>query len=577
MKLERQQKTSQRLRQSLKGAGISIIILILFFPITLQQVLVTFDGLAQSGLSLKIEGGKEEGGTTNTPNLEKGKGRRTTNSSNTNGSSSANRVGYPDVTVAGNVYISSGTIVSNEGSWFINAAATTENNGTLYLKGDFMNDGTFVGGTGKTVFWGSDAAIIGGSIASTIYNVDVNNTGGVTLQNDVSISNNLNLINGAVNLNSRRLTITNPATTGISYSSGYLISENTANTSKVQWNIGTTGGDHVIPFGTTGGTLIPLTLTVTSGNIGNITASTFPTNSFNLPYPITPDSVGHLRNISGADNFPNTVKRFWQLDKSGIDGIITAVFTYANAEVPQNGEASLRAQRYAIINSGWDVAVPGQSSSAAANTVTAPGISTFGPYTLALSTNPLPVSLIRFDAIMNSVGFVDLDWATASELNNDYFTIERSLDFNNIESIERIPGQGTTHEMHTYHTQDKSPLSGISYYRLRQTDYDGTTTFSNWKSVNNTQEAKDALVIQKVFPNPFTDEFNVTYEVPVEGDIQFELINSTGQLIFTDRNHAYQGTNMYTFKNDIQLNLGTYYLKITYNEEVSTVKLIKNR
>lgn len=232
--LVRKQKTSQRLRQSLIGGGISIFILILFFPMTLQQVLVTFDGLAQSGFSIKTEGGKEEGGTTNTTNLDKGKGRRTTNSSNTNGSSSANRVGYPDVTVVGNMYISAGTIVSNEGSITINAAATTENQGTLYLKGDFINDGTFTSGTGKTVFWGSDAAIIGGSVASTFYNVDVDNTGGVTLQNNETVSNNLNLINGAVTLNSRRLTITNAATTGISYTSGYLISENTANTSKVQ-------------------------------------------------------------------------------------------------------------------------------------------------------------------------------------------------------------------------------------------------------------------------------------------------------------------------------------------------------
>src|SRR5205823_3492601 len=94
----------------------------------------------------------------------------------------------------------------------------------------------------------------------------------------------------------------------------------------------------------------------------------------------------------------------------------------------------------------------------------------------------LPVSLVRFSAKENN-GSVLLEWATASELNNDYFMIEKStaskmLTDNSWRNIGRVSGAGNSTAMHAYNYTDDEPLAGAAYYRLKQVDYDGKSTYS---------------------------------------------------------------------------------------------------
>jgi hypothetical protein len=96
-------------------------------------------------------------------------------------------------------------------------------------------------------------------------------------------------------------------------------------------------------------------------------------------------------------------------------------------------------------------------------------------FTIASSTddNPLPVTLIEFTAKVENENQVALSWKTTAEINNDYFIVERSRDGVVFEEVDRINGNGTTTEMSSYQTTDYDPFKGISYYRLRQVDYDG--------------------------------------------------------------------------------------------------------
>jgi hypothetical protein len=91
---------------------------------------------------------------------------------------------------------------------------------------------------------------------------------------------------------------------------------------------------------------------------------------------------------------------------------------------------------------------------------------------VAEANQPLPVSLLFFSAktLQNSV---QLQWATAAEINNDFFTIERSMDGHNWEAISYIHGAGNANYVINYEFVDQFPVSGISYYRLKQTDFDG--------------------------------------------------------------------------------------------------------
>lgn len=110
------------------------------------------------------------------------------------------------------------------------------------------------------------------------------------------------------------------------------------------------------------------------------------------------------------------------------------------------------------------------------------GFSTFTINGSSGSNTTLPIELLFFNATLSNE-HVDLNWSTASELNNDYFTIERSNDGVNWEKINETNGAGTTTQRTNYSAIDERPLQGISYYRLKQTDFDGKYSFSNIASV----------------------------------------------------------------------------------------------
>ncbi len=97
--------------------------------------------------------------------------------------------------------------------------------------------------------------------------------------------------------------------------------------------------------------------------------------------------------------------------------------------------------------------------------------------TTSATNIPLPIELSAFTASARE-GKVFLNWTTDSELNNDYFEVQRSQDGAEFESIVRMPGAGTSQQEKTYQAVDTSPYPGRSYYRVSQTDYDGTRTFS---------------------------------------------------------------------------------------------------
>lgn len=115
-----------------------------------------------------------------------------------------------------------------------------------------------------------------------------------------------------------------------------------------------------------------------------------------------------------------------------------------------------------------------------------------------INYNPdvLPIELISFTATPER-DHVRLDWATATETNNEHFTIERSRDGSDFHPVERIPGAGTSTQLITYSGFDRNALSGLSYYRLKQTDINGAFSYSHVLPVLGTA-ALDPIAV----PNP---------------------------------------------------------------------------
>lgn len=102
---------------------------------------------------------------------------------------------------------------------------------------------------------------------------------------------------------------------------------------------------------------------------------------------------------------------------------------------------------------------------------------------------PLPIKLSHFDIIKIKFN-TQISFATASETNNDYFTIERSSDGRSFEAIGEIKGAGNSVEERHYDFTDENPLPGINYYRIKQTDFDGRYSYSEIKSVQHTGHSK---------------------------------------------------------------------------------------
>lgn len=129
----------------------------------------------------------------------------------------------------------------------------------------------------------------------------------------------------------------------------------------------------------------------------------------------------------------------------------------------------------------------------------------FEGFTLAIS-NPivLPIVLGSFEAVNLKNKEVQLNWTTLSELNNEHFNVERSTDGINWKSIVKLKAAGNSAERSNYSYIDKIPNTEINYYRLKQTDFDGSFTYSNIESVRINRK----LDI-KVYPNPTSNHIYI--------------------------------------------------------------------
>jgi hypothetical protein len=126
---------------------------------------------------------------------------------------------------------------------------------------------------------------------------------------------------------------------------------------------------------------------------------------------------------------------------------------------------------------------------------------TLGAFTVSNAQNPLPVELVSFTAVRRGPDAY-LSWATAQELNNQYFEVESSADGRTFRALGRVAGQGTTTRRHTYAFTDANLArynARVVYYRLRQVDTGGTENFSPVRSVELPRSTELVL-----FPNPAT-------------------------------------------------------------------------
>ncbi|RFP64466.1 T9SS C-terminal target domain-containing protein [Hymenobacter lapidiphilus] len=140
---------------------------------------------------------------------------------------------------------------------------------------------------------------------------------------------------------------------------------------------------------------------------------------------------------------------------------------------------------------------------------------------------PLPVTLVSFTAQARPSG-VKLDWVTATELNNDYFEVQRSASGQAFAPISQVPGSGTTNSGATYSFTDTAPLAGSGYYRLRQVDRDGSEAFSAVVVATGPQQL-EALI----YPNPGTT--TIMLPAGTGQPVDYRIYTITGRTVLAGR------------------------------------------
>jgi|GEM_PF-1627919 len=178
----------------------------------------------------------------------------------------------------------------------------------------------------------------------------------------------------------------------------------------------------------------------------------------------------------------------------------------------------------------------------------------------------LPIELVFFEAKRKN-DFVQIAWQTASEINNDFFTLQHSTDALNFEDLAIIPGAGTTVEPKNYSFTDTTPFRGFNYYRLEQTDFDGTSTFSPIVS---------AFVLSKedvrVNPTLATESLELQFKEFQEFNSKAVICTTYGQKIKTTIIPA--GITEYSLEiNDLPS--GNYFLKLQSGKTLDIIRFIK--
>jgi hypothetical protein len=238
---------------------------------------------------------------------------------------------------------------------------------------------------------------------------------------------------------------------------------------------------------------------------------------------------------------------FWTINQQGIDSFLADLTITSRGH--SNGGA--RPETHAVIRrnnseSDWEIPFPGlhdnntQSGSGLDPiTVVVSQINIFSDFAIAYSEfGPLPVELLSFDALLIGKS-VQLNWQTAAEINNNYFTVLRSHNGLDFYPLAHIQGAGNSNEVLSYSYTDNMPYDGLNYYKLRQTDFDGTEDHSH------------TLVIQAEHENQyyiFYSNGNIHIQLPRSSKEEYEIRihNIHGRMLRSELINTLQGGSYHT-------------------------------
>ena len=420
---------------------------------------------------------------------------------------------------------------------------------------------------------GAGSQVTGDGLPATVNNLTIDNSSHVTLTNTVSVSGILTLANGQAITNANELIITNSAPSSVN---GY------SSTKYVRGNLRryvNSSGAYDFPVGTASFyEYANITLSSSTG-FSNILSLFTNANPIDPSYQLSGITINDTT-IDAILNYG-----YWTLTPNSAmtSGTYSVTLKEKGHTNRVQGGASYCVLKRANNTSYWQSLGNHNSTtqSETNNEATAvrASLTSFSHFAIGRNATlgSLPIKLIYFNANYKNE-IVNLSWATGSEINNDYFTVERSSDGINFEEVLKRKGAGNSTISHNYDDEDKDPLKGISYYRLKQTDYDGKFTYSDIKSVKSDSKVnyESLLQITSVAPNPFWEKFNVNFTLKTKSAVKLQLINMSGNILNENEINGYDGMNQFQFYDNKNLAVGIYYIVLICDDKKAIRKIIKN-
>jgi len=191
-----------------------------------------------------------------------------------------------------------------------------------------------------------------------------------------------------------------------------------------------------------------------------------------------------------------------------------------------------------------------------------------------MSASPRICAITNFEAQANG-DHVTVHWTTMHESNLDYFALERSTDGTNFSKVSTCFAGGNSDEQRNYFLNDAAPITGNTYYRLRAVNFRKESSVSNTVSVFfKTEQA--ALYIDKIEPNPFSDQFDVVFGSNKNDPMEIRLTSISGNVVYSEKINADKASaQRYKFRDQKDLKPGIYFFSVHQNNDQKTIKLVK--
>ena len=315
----------------------------------------------------------------------------------------------------------------------------------------------------------------------------------VILNSNVTLNGNLTFTSGDISTNAYTLTLSSSSSVSGADDSKHLngtCAKTTSSTSPFTFPVGD------------GTRYRPITLTPAASN----------SNTYSVKYNHSPHSDVSISGTSSIDHI--SPQYHWDINRtSGSDNAtISVAWSASSTYGTENWNHDISTMLWAYFDgTDWNSIGSTPSGSSVSGSLTTSSANTHWGnenFTLAATTAtypPLPVEIISFEGLCNN-NLTQIEFIVASQVNNEFFTVEKSTNLMDWEEVGYIDGGGTTNELITYNWSDEIPINGTKYYRISQTDINGEVKYFNPIAVECENEMDFDITL---YPNPASDKISI--------------------------------------------------------------------